>query len=120
MDFRGNLLIALTFSAAAAITLIVGSTEHAASPEREVIFVESGATPLAGHASGETEPLQPAFNESPCEMASVSPEIRPRLRCGMVSVPRNYDAPGSGQFKLAVVVVKSPQQPALPDRHLCT
>ena len=115
MDFCGNFLTALTFSAAAAVTLIVGSTEDAASTQREVIFVESGATPLAEHASGEAEPLQPAFNELPCDMAGVSPEIRPRLRCGMVSVPRNYDTPGSGQFKLAVVVVKSPQQPALRD-----
>src|SRR5437764_2539182 len=115
MDFRWNVLIALTFSAAATITLIVGSIEDAASTEREVIFLESGAAPLAGHASGETEPLQPAFNEMPCDMAGVSPEIRPRLRCGTVSVPRNYDTPGSGQFKLAAVVVKSLQQPPLPD-----
>jgi pimeloyl-ACP methyl ester carboxylesterase len=31
------------------------------------------------------------------------------------SASRNYDNPGGGQFKLAVVVVRSAQQPALPE-----
>jgi hypothetical protein len=70
---------------------------------------------LEGHASGQTEPLQPVFDETACDLPGVSPKIRPRLRCGTVSVPRNYDNPGEGRFKLAVVVVRSAQQPALPD-----
>ena len=37
------------------------------------------------------------------------------MQCGTVSVPRSYGQPGSGVFKLAVVVVRSAQQPALPD-----
>ena len=45
----------------------------------------------------------------------MTPEILHRLRCGTVSVPRNYDKPREGRFKLAVVVVRSAQQPALPD-----
>ena len=56
---------------------------------------------LEGHASGQTEPLHPVF--------------RPRLRCGTVSVPRSYENPGAGRFKLAVIVVRSAQQPAFPD-----
>jgi hypothetical protein len=69
---------------------------------------------LAGHASGQPEPLRPHFVETACDLPGVSPEIGLRLRCGTVSVPRNYDNPGGGQFKLAVVVVRSAQQPALP------
>ena len=68
---------------------------------------------LVGHASG--HPLRPVFNERVCDLPGVSREIGLRLRCGTVSVPRNYDNPGGGRFKLAVVVVRSAQQPALPD-----
>ena len=70
---------------------------------------------LRGHASGQTEPLLPVFDETPCNLPGVSPEVRPRLRCGTISVPRSYDNPGAGRFKLAVVVVRSPQQPARSD-----
>jgi len=70
---------------------------------------------LAGHASGQPGPLRPHFDETACDLPGVSPEIGPRLRCGTVSVPRNYDNPAGGQFKLAVVVVRSAQQPALPE-----
>jgi len=70
---------------------------------------------LGGHASGQTEPLRPVFDETACDLPGVSPEIRPHLRCGTVSVPRNYEKPGAGRFRLAVVVVRSAQQPAFPD-----
>jgi pimeloyl-ACP methyl ester carboxylesterase len=70
---------------------------------------------LDGHASGRTEPPRPVFDETTCDLPGVSPEIRPRLRCGTVSVPRNYDNPGASRFKLAVVIVKSAQQPALSE-----
>jgi pimeloyl-ACP methyl ester carboxylesterase len=70
---------------------------------------------LAGHASGQPEPLRPHFDEKACDLPGVSPEIGPRLRCGTVSVPWNYDNPGGGQFKLAVVVVRNARQSALPE-----
>ena len=57
----------------------------------------------------------PVFDETVCDLPGVSPEIGPRLRLRHVGVPRNYDNPGAGQFKLAVVVVRSAQQPALPE-----
>lgn len=57
----------------------------------------------------------PTFAETPCDLPGVSPEIRHRLRCGTVGVPRRYDRPDGGEFKLAVVVVRSVRQPALPD-----
>lgn len=68
---------------------------------------------LMGHAS--SRPLRPVFNDTVCDLPGVSPKIGPRLRCGTVSVPRNYDNPEGGRFKLAVVIVRSAQQPALPD-----
>src|SRR5207302_1800644 len=70
---------------------------------------------LEGHASGQTESLQPHFEETACDLPGVPPEISPRLRCGTVSVPRSYDSPGASWFKLAVVVVRSAQQPAFPE-----
>jgi pimeloyl-ACP methyl ester carboxylesterase len=70
---------------------------------------------LQGHARGQAEPLQPVFDESGCDLPGISPEVRPRLRCGTVSVPRNYDNQGAGRFRLAVVVIRSAEQPAVAD-----
>jgi len=70
---------------------------------------------LQGHARGQTEPPRPVFDEATCDLPNVSPEVRPRLRCGTVSVPRDYANPDAGQFKLAVVVIRSTQIPSLPD-----
>jgi pimeloyl-ACP methyl ester carboxylesterase len=70
---------------------------------------------LQGHASGQTEPPRPVFDEATCDLPNVSLEVRPRLRCGTVSVPRDYANPDAGQFKLAVVVIQSTQTPSLPD-----
>lgn len=70
---------------------------------------------LQENASGQTGPLRPQFDETACDVPNVSPDIQPRLHCGTVSVPRNYDNPAAGRFKLAVVIAKSEQQPALPE-----
>jgi pimeloyl-ACP methyl ester carboxylesterase len=70
---------------------------------------------LQEHAGGQTEPPRPAFDETTCSLPDVSPELRARLRCGTVSVARNHDKPDAGRFKLAVVVIKSEQQPAQPE-----
>ena len=70
---------------------------------------------LQERAGGQTEPPRPGLDETTCDLPGVSPEIRPRLRCGTVSVPRNYDKPDAGRFKLAVVVIKSEQQPSWPE-----
>src|SRR5215470_2608966 len=71
------------------------------------------------HADGQTGPPLPVFDETPCDVPNLSPELRPRLRprlrCGSVSVPRDHARPDAGRFKLAVVVVKSEQQPAWPE-----
>jgi hypothetical protein len=36
---------------------------------------------LQEHAASQTEPPQPAFDETPCGLPAVSPEIRSRVRC---------------------------------------
>ena len=79
-----------------------------------VLVLVSGLA-LDGPASGQRELPQPVFEETACDLPGLSPEIRPRLRCGTVSVPRNYSNPGAGRFKLAVVVVRSAQQPTFPE-----
>lgn len=68
---------------------------------------------LENRACGQTPP--PAFTDTVCELPHITPDIRPRLRCGVVGVPRNYARPEAGQYKLAVVVVRSERQPALPE-----
>src|ERR1700676_1526307 len=70
---------------------------------------------LSGDLFGGTETHGPVFAESACDLPGISPEIAPSLRCGTVSVPRDYENPDSGSFRLAVVVVRSARQPSLPD-----
>jgi pimeloyl-ACP methyl ester carboxylesterase len=60
---------------------------------------------LAGHARGQTDAFIPAFEETTCALPGMSPDIGSRLRCGTISVPRDYDHPGGGTFKLAIVVI---------------
>ena len=73
------------------------------------------ALALQGHASDRTGSSLPAFEETTCALPDMSPDIRPRLRCGTVRVPRDHARPDTGSFSLAVVVIKSELQPALPD-----
>jgi pimeloyl-ACP methyl ester carboxylesterase len=73
------------------------------------------ALALQGHASDQAGPSLPTFEEATCDLPDMSPDIRPRLRCGIVRVPRHHARPDSGSFALSVVVIKSAQQPSLPD-----
>lgn len=66
-------------------------------------------------AISQTEPPGPTFTETACDLPALSSEILPRLRCGTVAVPRDHENPSAGHFNLAVVVVRSSQQPSLPD-----
>lgn len=66
-------------------------------------------------ASAETIRPRPMFLGTACVMPGISPEIAPRIRCGKVAVPRDYERPEAGSFKLAVVVIRASRQPAPPD-----
>lgn len=70
---------------------------------------------LQSPAMAQSVPVVPAFTEAACDVPNVVPRDLPRLRCGTVSVPRDHSRPSAGQFALAVVVIRSEQQPALPD-----
>ena len=70
---------------------------------------------LPSSAADQTDRLRPTFIEAACSLPDLTPELRPRLRCGTVSVPRDYGNPGGGRFALAVIVVKSITQPSRPD-----
>jgi pimeloyl-ACP methyl ester carboxylesterase len=79
-----------------------------------VILLLLGST-VPHRACGAAAPSGPVFDEMACDLPHLSSEVAPRVRCGTVSVPRDYGAPDRGLFKLAVVVVGSAQQPTLPD-----
>jgi pimeloyl-ACP methyl ester carboxylesterase len=64
---------------------------------------------LENRAHGETP--SPSFTDTACALPHLTPRIRPRLRCGVVDVPRDYAHPQAGQFKLAVVVIRADRQP---------
>ena len=66
-------------------------------------------------AADRTDLARPAFIQTACRLPDLTPELRPRLRCGTVSVPRDDGNPGAGRFDLAVVIVKSATQPSRPD-----
>jgi pimeloyl-ACP methyl ester carboxylesterase len=72
-----------------------------------------GALALQGHANDQS--TLPVFEEKTCDLPDVTADIRPRLRCGTVRVPRDHARPDAGSFSLAVVVIRSEQQPSLPD-----
>jgi pimeloyl-ACP methyl ester carboxylesterase len=85
---------------------------HAATSGGLMLFI---GLALLENAGGEPQGPGPIFSETTCDLPNISQEIRPRLRCGSVSVPRDYDNPDAGHFNLAVVVIKSEQQPSWPE-----
>ena len=70
------------------------------------------------HLEAASEPAagpRPRFVEAACDLPGIPPQLRPRLRCGTVSVPRDYTNPSSGSYKLALVAIQSLRHPSLPD-----
>ena len=73
------------------------------------------ALTLQGHASASPAATSPSFDETVCDLPNVSPELRPRLQCGTVSVPCDYDNPAAGLYKLALVIIRTPAKQPQPD-----
>jgi len=71
-------------------------------------------SPLGWCNTAVAQMTAPTFEPAACDLPNIT-AIAPRLRCGVVQVPRDYARPGAGRFSLAVVVIKSEQQPSLPD-----
>ena len=57
----------------------------------------------------------PRFEATSCSGVPDISDVLPRLRCGVVQVPRDYAHPEGSTFALAVVVIASAQQPAKTD-----
>ena len=78
-----------------------------------VAFIAASAP--QGRSFAQVNLSEPTFVDTPCLLPNVTAEILPRLRCGTVAVPRDHDNPVAGHFNLAVVVVKSAEQPSMAD-----
>ena len=59
--------------------------------------------------------VKPSFEPTSCGDLPDIGDVLSRLRCGVVRVPRDHTHPGGPTFALAVVVIRSARQPALPD-----
>ena len=59
--------------------------------------------------------VNPSFEPASCDDLPDIGDVLSRLRCGVVRVPRDHAHPDGPTFALAVVVVQSALQPALPD-----
>ena len=57
----------------------------------------------------------PSFEPTSCSDLPDIADVLPRLRCGIVRVPRDHAKPGGATFALAVVVVGSARPPSHPD-----
>lgn len=70
---------------------------------------------MFGAQSWAANPDEPAFEPVECPI-EIPPELGERIRCGTVSVPRDYERPQDGDFKVAVLVgqAKEPSPGAEP------
>jgi pimeloyl-ACP methyl ester carboxylesterase len=59
--------------------------------------------------------VRPSFEPASCGDVPDIEDVLSRLRCGVVRVPRDHAHPDGPTFALAVIVVASARQPALPD-----
>jgi len=57
----------------------------------------------------------PRFEPESCRDLPDIADVSPRLRCGVVRVPRDQARPDDATYALAVVIIASAQQPAQPD-----
>ena len=70
----------------------------------------------SGLAGSSAHPADsPRFEPGACRDLPGIADVLPRLRCGVVRVPRDYNRPDGPTFALAVVVIASSRQPANAD-----
>lgn len=82
---------------------------HAAASSAALVLIGYA---LENRACGQTPP---SFTDTACVLPHIPPDVQPRLRCGVVSVPRDYAHPDTGLYELAVVVIRREGQPASPE-----
>ena len=71
------------------------------------------AAAVSSAAKAEAPRPAPHFREIPCDI-DVPEEVRSRVRCGRIAVPRDYDNPAAGSFDLAVAHVRAERPSGAP------
>ena len=80
-----------------------------------LLALAAGASLASMFAVPAVAVAKPSFEPASCGDLPDSGDALSRLRCGVVRVPRDHTDPDGPTFALAVVVVGSARQPALPD-----
>lgn len=69
-------------------------------------------------ASSHAQNAAPLFEETRCDFPEAPAAVVARLRCGTVAVPRLYEDPAAGEYRLRIAVLKSALTPVQPDALL--
>ena len=84
-----------------------------------LLLIANPASSQSGHEGAPPGPARlaelPRFEPGACDRVPDIADVLPRLRCGVVRVPRDHAHPDGASYALAVVVIRSERQPALPD-----
>ncbi len=80
-----------------------------------ILALAAGASLASMFAVPAVAEVKPSFEPASCGDLPDIGDVLSRLRCGVVRVPRDHTHPDGPTFALAVVVVGSIRQPALPD-----
>ncbi len=81
---------------------------------QHLLAVVAGYLAVVGLAAPTSAASVPHFEATPCDPPDIV-DVLPRLRCGVVRVPRDHAHPDGPSYALAVVVVSSERQPVRPD-----
>lgn len=80
---------------------------------RLLVIAAASLASLALTSTGQAA-TAPQFEPTACDLPDIA-DVAPRLRCGVVRVPRDYTRPDGPTYALAVVLIASATQPAQPD-----
>lgn len=81
---------------------------------RRPLVVAAACLAISGPGALASAAAVPQFEPASCDVPDIA-DVSPRLRCGVVHVPRDYARPDGPTYALAVVVIASATQPAQPD-----
>ncbi len=81
---------------------------------QHLLAVVAGYLAVVGLAAPTSAACVPRFEATPCDLPDIV-DVLPRLRRGVVRVPRDHAHPDGPSYALAVVVVRSERQPVRPD-----
>jgi len=81
---------------------------------RRLVAVIAGSLPAVALAAPMSAAPVPRLAAKSCDLPDIV-DVTPRVRCGIVRVPRDHAHPDGPTYALAVVVIASAQQSARPD-----